>query len=361
MTRMRTRTAPLLWTAALIIGLLMPFVISDFDLFDLTRLLCIAMAVAGLNLLMGHSGQVSVGHGAIFGIGGYSALITAATLGWPWWAGVAAAAVASLAFGILLGVPALKMGGGNLGMLTIAVAAIFPLLVIRLEPITGGTVGIYLARSAITAPEWTGLTGAQFEFLMCLGALAVTLILLRNLVTGRMGRALAAVRTSPLLAAANGVNVNRVKLMAFAVSSTVAGIAGALYALVLALAVPDSYLITFSITLLTASVVGGSRTWAGALIGAAIVVYLPTLAEAVVGGQAAGNWSQLIYAIGLAICLIFAPQGLAGAFRSLAEKIRKRAPGDPLRTASDPSVPPAERHPSATVNASSPTHREEVQ
>jgi branched-chain amino acid transport system permease protein len=353
MTSMRTWLGPGLWILALIVGVILPFVVSDFDLFDLTRLLTIAMAVAGLNLLMGHSGQVSVGHGAIFGIGGYAALISVATFGLPWWAGVLIAAVACLIFGILLGIPALKMGGANLGMLTIAVAAIFPLLVIQLEPITGGTVGIYLPGSAITPPDWLGLTAPQFEFLVCLVALALTILLLRNLVTGRMGRALAAVRTSPLLAAASGIDVNRVKLMAFAVSSTVAGIAGAFYALVLALAVPDSYLITFSITLLTASVVGGSRTWAGAIIGAAIVVYLPTLAETFVGGQAAGNWSQLIYAAGLAVCLIFAPAGLAGAARAAIDRAlssRSSTPTDARR----PDAPPV------SVPHLSAPHREEV-
>jgi branched-chain amino acid transport system permease protein len=313
-----------LWGVALIVAVILPFVVSDFDLFDLSRLMTLAMAIAGLNLLMGHSGQVSVGHGAIFGIGGYAALISVANLGWPWWVGVIVAGVSCLLFGTLLGIPALKMGGGNLGLLTIAVAAIFPLLVIRLEPITGGTVGLYLPGAAIAAPEGSGLTDAQFQFFVCLIGLAVVLLLLRNLVTGRMGRALAAVRTSPLLAAANGINVNRVKLTAFAVSSAAAGVGGALYALILALAVPDSYLISFSITLLTASVVGGSRTWAGAVIGAAIAVYLPTLAEGFVGGQAAGNWSQLIYAVGLAVCLIFAPAGLAGSAQSLARRAAAR-------------------------------------
>lgn len=326
MNALRATASRGVWVVLLVVAAVLPFVVSDFDLFDLTRLLTIAMAVAGLNLLMGHSGQVSVGHGAIFGLGGYAALISVSTLHWPWWAGVLLAGFVCLVFGILLGIPALKMGGANLGLLTIAVAAIFPLLVIRLEPFTGGTVGIYLPTSAMVPPAWTGLSTAQYEFLVCLVVLAIVILLLRNLVTGRMGRALAAVRTSPLLAAANGVDVNRAKLIAFAASAAAAGIGGGLYALVLGLAVPDSYLITFSITLLTASVIGGSRTWAGAVIGAAIVVYLPTVAESFVGGQAAGNWSQLIYAAGLALCLIFAPTGIAGGAARLVSRLTTPRP-----------------------------------
>jgi branched-chain amino acid transport system permease protein len=154
----------------------------------------------------------------------------------------------------------------------------------------------------------------------------VILLLLRNLVSGRMGRAFAAVRTSALLAAANGVDVNRTKLVAFAVSSVVAGIGGAFYALVLAIAVPDSYLVPFSITLVAASVVAGSRSWAGSLVGAAIVTYLPTLAESAIGGESAGNWSQLGYACALVVALLLAPSGLVGGVTGLAGLARSSQP-----------------------------------
>ncbi len=125
----------------------------------------------------------------------------------------------------------------------LAIIAPFALtaLIVMLRP--AGLFGIFMARSPIEPPAWSGLTEAQFGFLMCLVALALTLLVLRNLVTGRLGRAFAAVRTSALLAAANGVDVNRTKLMAFAVSAAVAGTGGAFYALVAAIAVPDSYLV----------------------------------------------------------------------------------------------------------------------
>lgn len=324
MSAVGRRASQVGWTAAAAVGVVMPFVISDYDLFDLTRVLTIAVAVAGLNLLLGHSGQISVGHGAIFGLGGYAALIPVATYGWPWASSVLFAGALCLAFGLLLGLPALKMGGANLGLLTIAVAAIFPLLLIRMGPMTGGTFGIFMPGSPIEPPEWIGLTAAQYGFLVCLTFLGLTLWALHNLVAGRLGRALAAVRTSPLLAAANGVDVNRTRLMAFAVSSTVAGTGGALYALILAIAVPDSYLVAFSITLLAASVVGGSRTWAGSIIGAAVVVYVPTFTEGLVGGEDAGNWSQLLYALALLVSLIAAPAGLAGVVGSVAGRFAAR-------------------------------------
>ena len=143
MTRINRRGVLIAWLVALAFGIAAPFYFSDYDLFDMTRLLTIAIAVAGLNLLIGHSGQVSVGHGAIFGIGGYTALIAVGTLGWPWWLGLALAIVVCLVFGLLLGFAALKMGGANLGLLTIAVAAIFPLVLVRAKPLTGGNTGIF--------------------------------------------------------------------------------------------------------------------------------------------------------------------------------------------------------------------------
>ncbi|MER5436241.1 branched-chain amino acid ABC transporter permease [Streptomyces sp. NPDC002588] len=326
MNTLRRYAVPGGWTAALIIGLVVPFLVSDYDLLDLSRVLTLAMAVAGLNLLLGHSGQISVGHGAVFGLGGYVTLGTVTESGWPWVPAVLLSGAVCLVFGLLIGGLALKMGGANLGLLTIAVAAVFPLVIIRLKSTTGGTFGLSLAHSGIQPPPGTGLTPAQFGYVVCLLVLALTLVLLRNLVTGTSGRALAAVRTSPLLAAANGVNVNRVKLTAFAVSSAVAGIGGALYALAVAIAVPDSYQITLSITLLAAGVVGGSRTWAGAIVGAAIVVYLPTAAENVVSGDSSGNWAQLVYAGGLILCLILAPTGLVGGFTRLLGRFTSPSP-----------------------------------
>ena len=321
------RAVPLGWAAALVAGVVTPFVISDYDLLDLTRMLAVAMAIAALNLLVGHSGQISVGHGAIFGLGGYAAIIPVATYGWPWWSAVLVGGAACLVFGLVLGIVALRMGGANLGLLTIAVAAVFPLLLIHLKPLTGGTFGIFMARSPIEPPAWTGLTEAQFGFLVCLAALALTLLGLSNLVSGRLGRALAAVRTSGLLAAANGVDVNRMKLMAFTLSATIAGLGGAFSALVTAIAVPDSYLVPLSITLLAASVVGGRRTRAGALVGAAIVIYLPKLADSVVGGESAGNWSQLAYAGALILTLTLAPAGLVGDLSRLARRVTGALPG----------------------------------
>ena len=313
------------WTALFAVGLVLPFFISDFDLFKASRVLTVAIAVAGLNLLIGRAGQISAGHGALYGLGAYTAMIFVRELGWSWPLAVLAGVVFSGVAGWLIGLPALRVTGLNLGLLTIAIAAIFPLLLSRFVDLTGGTVGLQLPGSPISAPEGLGLTDEQFQFLLLVVVLTVVLVLLRNLTTGPFGRALEALRVNPLMARSEGVDVNRLTLTVFAISSAVAGLGGALGGLVLASTVPDSYSMFFSLTLLSACVVGGSRTWAGALIGAAFIVYLPDVISQQIGSTTGGQWSQLVYAAALLLTLFFLPTGVAGGLGRLVSRLAGRS------------------------------------
>lgn len=331
--------------AAFVIAVIVPFLVSDYDLFNLTRVLAIAFGVAGLNLLVGYSGQISVGHGAIFGIGGYTTILLISSLGIAWPLALLLGVVACIIVGLVIGIPALKLGGINLGLFTIAIAAIFPLLINRFSDLTGGTVGVALRGSPFQA-EALGLTSAQVAFLVSLVLLAVTLVLLRNITTGRFNRAYAAIRTNPILAVANGVEIGRLKLIAFVVSSAVAGLGGGLLVLLLTLAAPDSFLLTFSLILLMACTVGGNRSWLGAIAGSAIVVYLPDFASDFISGPVAGLYAQLVFAVLLTVCLLFAPGGLAAWADALLRRFSSRRRGAPatLPTAyTDPTAPPSRK------------------
>ncbi|WP_138757235.1 branched-chain amino acid ABC transporter permease [Modestobacter altitudinis] len=312
------------WTALFVVGLLLPFLISDYDLFKATRVLTIAIAVAGLNLLIGRAGQISAGHGALYGLGAYTAMILVKELDWAWPLAVLAAVAVSGVAGWLIGLPALRVRGLNLGLLTIAIAAVFPLLLNRFSGLTGGTVGLQLAGSPITPPESWGLTPEQFQFLLLVLVVTVVLVVLRNLSTGPLGRSIEALRVNPLMARSEGVDVNRLTLTVFGISSAVAGLGGALGGLVLASTVPDSYSMFFSLTLLSACVVGGSRTWAGALLGAAFIVYLPDLISQQIGSTTGGQWSQLVYAAALLLTLFFLPSGVAGGIGRLLARSTRR-------------------------------------
>jgi branched-chain amino acid transport system permease protein len=326
--------------AAVAIGILIPFVISDYDLFTLSRALTVAIGVASLNLLMGFSGQISLGHGALFGIGGYATMMTTVFLGWPVPLAILAGVLVTAALGVLIGIPAVRMGGFNLSLLTIVIAAVLPLLLYRFSDFTGGQTGVSLGAAAFPSPI-AGLTNAQWTFLVMLIIITVVFVGLRNLVQGRMGRALAALRTSSILAAAHGVDVDRLRLQFFILSSAVAGLGGALFALVLGLVVPESYPLIFSITLVVASVIGGNLSWFGALLGALIIVYVPAWASDIVPGDTSAYYAQVAFAVVLAICLIVAPRGLAGAAGRLARAARHRFRSDSTTHETTPS--PRER------------------
>lgn len=327
-------------------GICVPFLVSDYDLFNLSRVLGIAFGVAALNLVVGFSGQISVGHGAIFGIGGYSTMLAILNGGIAWPLALLIGMGVCAVVGLAIGLPALKLGGLNLGLLTIAIAAVFPLLVSRFSDVTGGTVGLALPRSPFVGSPF-GLTPAQLGYLFALVTLALVLVLLRNITTGRFSRAYAAIRTNRILAVANGVEVARLKLVAFVVSAVVAGLGGGVFVLVLTVAAPDSYLLTFSLILLMACTVGGNRSWIGAIVGAAIVVYLPDFASDVIPGQASGQYAQLIFAVLLAVCLVFAPGGLAAFADSIARRVialaRRRRVADSPSLHSDTTAQPTRK------------------
>lgn len=308
--------------AAIAVALALPFLVSDYDLFNMSRVLALGIGVASLNLLVGYTGQLSIGQGAIFGIGGYAAVMCMTHLGLPMPVALVAAVLVCGTFGVLLGIPAVRMGGFNLGLLTIVVAAVFPLLLYRFSDFTGGQSGVALAETALASPI-ADLTDAQWGFLVVLSLTLIVLFALSVIVSKRVGRAMAAVRTNQILAVANGVRVDRVKFSTFVLSAAVAGFGGGLYALILGLAVPETYPVTLSMYMLMASVVGGSRSWIGAIIGAAFVVYLPSWTSQAIPGGGSAYIAQLAFAVILGMCLIFAPRGIAGAAESVTARVRR--------------------------------------
>ncbi|MGO1848177.1 MULTISPECIES: branched-chain amino acid ABC transporter permease [unclassified Microbacterium] len=311
-------------TLAILIGFALPFLVSDYDLYNLSRIVTVAMCVASLNLVLGFTGQVSLGHGAVFGIGGYATLMSMRDLGVSPVVGILVGVLVSAVVGLVIGIPAVRLGGFNLGLFTIVIAAVFPIALFRFSEVTGGQSGI-VAMGAFSSPS-DGLTEAQWMFLVVFAILIAVLFLLQRLVSGRAGGALAAIRSGQILAASSGIDVHRVKLQFFVVSAAVAGLAGGLYGLVLGLVVPDSYPLLFSITLLVAAVVGGTRSWIGAIIGGALVVYLPTMTSGFIAGQASGHLADLIFAIILALCVLFAPNGLVGSVVAFVRRMTARRP-----------------------------------
>lgn len=298
------------WVLAALVGYLLTYLLSDYSLFQLSRVTTTAMAVGSLVLLTGLSGQISAGHGAAFGLGAYTCAILMAQREWDWVPAVLVAVGVCFVAGLVLGVPALRLGPLHLGLVTLTFAVLFPLVATRWESVTGGPFGLTL--TPVQTPAGIQLSDAQFLYLVTFAAMLLCLGLAAWWSSGRTGRALAALRTDPVMARTQGVDTARLSVLAVALSTTMAGLGGALNALVLQSAIPDAYPFVLSLALLTGAVVGGVRSWFGAVLGAAYIVYVPEFASQMASSTSAGQWAQIVNAVVLLLALYFAPNGLAG-------------------------------------------------
>ncbi len=237
-----------------------------------------AIAILGLNLLTGYTGQGSIGHSAFMGMGGYGAAILVN----EWDVNITLAMVVAMLFaalaGLLIGIPALRLSGPYLAIATLGLAVVFtPLVKLdELKSITGGQNGINLFQRAFGPPvDWSWLSDARWYYFLTMASLGVGVLLLYNLLNSAVGRSFRAVRDNELAAAAMGVNVANTKLAAFAISSAYAGFAGGfLFILQNRYVSPDSFSVLMSIELLLAMVIGGMASIPGSLIGAFFLVYV---------------------------------------------------------------------------------------
>ncbi len=251
----------------------MPLFLPGYLLFSMTKAICYGLGIVGLKLLTGYGGQFSLGHSAFFTLGAYVAIILAPTIGFP--LAVAAATIASLLLGALLGLAGLRIKGHYLGLLTFMVA----LAIIQvpkasvLVPITGGSSGLSFrvplpVTTSIGRDIWWYWTAVAVAFAVTLGV--------HFLIRSRFGRALQASRDNALAAGALGVNTALVDVTAFAISGACAGIAGGLLAGVLSYISNDSFSYTLSILLFVGMAVTGTRSLPAAFLGGALIVFVPT-------------------------------------------------------------------------------------
>ena len=280
-----------------------PFVFEDFTLFQLTRVMCLGIAVISLDLLTGHAGQISAGHGALFGLGAYTTIILVYHLNFPSYVAILVGVVVCFLVGLLIGLPALRIRGLNLGLITLAAALLFPALLKSFDSLTGGVFG--LGFPSPNAPLGIALTNSQWLFLVSLVGLGLVLLLVSNVLRSRFGTGLDAIRVDENMALSVGINVRRSKVLVFALSSAIAGFGGGLYQLSISSATPDTYSFLLSLSLLFAAVVGGLRSRVGALIGAAFIVYIPDYTAAL-----GDRGPQLVYAAALLLVVYLMPGGI---------------------------------------------------
>jgi branched-chain amino acid transport system permease protein len=296
----------------------LPFVVSNYRVFQLTLALVYAIALLGLNMLTGYNGQISLGHGAFYAIGAYVAAILMDKFGVPYWATVPVAGAVCLVAGFLFGLPALRLDGLYLALATFALGVAMPQILKYkgFEHWTGGVMGIVIVKP--DPPEWSGLTQDRWLYFVVLAWLVLLFVVGWNILRGRMGRAMVAIRDQPIAARAMGVDTAMVKSMTFGVSAMYTGIAGALGAIVIQFVAPDSFSVFLSITLVVGVVVGGLASIAGAVYGALFIQFVPNLADQI---SKAAPWA--IYGVFLLMFMYLMPTGVAGFVRIAIARWRR--------------------------------------
>lgn len=294
-----------------------PLLFEGYQLFQVSLALCYAVALLGLNLLVGLNGQISLGHGAFFAIGAYGAAVAIDRLGVPYWLTLPLSGALCLVLGFLFGLPALRFQGHYLALCTFALAVAVPqmLKAKQLEDWTGGVSGIVLSPPAV--PQLPGLDTDRWLYAISAVVFLIALFAAWNLSQGRVGRALLAIKEQPTAAAAMGIDIALYKATTFGISAAFAGVAGALNAILVQFVSPDAFTIILSISLLTGVAIGGLGLVSGAIYGALFIQYVPNLAEQV---SKAAPWA--IYGLALIAVTLAMPRGVAGLVETACARLR---------------------------------------
>jgi len=321
-----------LLAAAFLIPLLRPLlpdVISDYRLFLVSTMMIAAIAVLGLNLLTGFNGQFSLGHGAFYAVGAYTAAILMDQADFPYWATLPAAAIVCFIVGYLFGLPALRLEGHFLALATFALALAVPQILKYkwLEGLTGGVQGIVLSKPEV--PFGLPLTEDQWLYYYILIVMVVLYWAAANILDSRSGRAMMAIRDQHMAADTMGIDTALYKTVTFGISAAYTGIAGALSASAIAFVAPDSFNIFLSIKFLIGLVVGGIGSLAGSVVGGIFYVLVDNSAQALSTfvkndlGLPFDLSAYTVFGILLIVLMYLMPMGIVGGVYYLIRSLRQ--------------------------------------
>ena len=317
-----------------------PLVSSPYINYQLSSIAVFAVAILGLNIVMGYTGQVSLGQSAFLGLGAYIAAYGVLN-DWPVALSLLLCAVVPAVVGMLVALAAARLRGLALAMITIALPIVGVPLARRFTEFTGGSQGRVV--SWLRAPEWSGLANDQWRYYVVVVIAAVSFLLARNLVRGRIGRSFAIVKENEAVALSMGVSPYRTKVLAFTIASLLGGVSGFMYLAVVQYTSPETLSFATSINLVAAMVIGGSASIVGTALGAVYYVLVPVLA-----GQVNSSRTALIAGAILLAVLFLLPGGLVSLPRRLARLMsaNRRRP----RQTADPTAPDDAR-PRATASS----------
>lgn len=303
----------------LIFAVLLPQIVTSNYILHVANLaMMFALLTLSLNILSGCTGLMSVGHIAFYGIGAYTSALLTTQLHVPIGIAILAAGAVSSLASMLLGLPTMRLKGMYFAVATLAFGEVVYQLIVNWATLTGGTKGV----KGIPSPEMFGISFKGYEnyYYIVLAVLVISIILARNLIASRPGRAMLAIRENDIAAEAMGVNITLYKLMAFMVANFFAGVAGALYAHEVHFISPETFAGSESAAVLAMMVVGGIGSIPGAILGGMALTILPELLRSF------GNVRLVIYGAAVVAIIIFAPKGLGGFIERLDGKLSGRIP-----------------------------------
>jgi branched-chain amino acid transport system permease protein len=295
--------------SALLCAAVVPLLVGDYMLYLLTLIGAYGVVALGLNLLTGLSGQISLGHAGFFAIGAYVATVATSKYGVPYLVGTALAVACGWLVGLIVGFPAVRLKGLYLAIATLAFGIGIERTIYHFKGITGGAYGLDVPTPAIFGYAFNTPTKL---FYLVLAFVMLSVLFLSNVVKSRPGRMLIAMRDSPLAASSMGINVPRLKVLAFAVSAAMSALGGVLYAPIINFISVEHFTLWLSITFISMIVVGGLGSTTGSFLGAAFVVLVPELLRGF------GAYHQIIYGMAMILVFIFWPKGLVGIAALLA-------------------------------------------
>ncbi|HEY3195755.1 MAG TPA: branched-chain amino acid ABC transporter permease [Candidatus Dormibacteraeota bacterium] len=346
--RFLRQAPPRYWLVAVAIVFFagLPTVVTSFQTSEWNQVLIFAIVIMGLNILVGYSGQISLGHGALMALGAYTTAILIHRYEISYLVTIPIAGLLTGAVGFLLGIPALRLSALYLALATFALAVVTPSLIKRPAELTGGVQGILLsppdppqaakdAFAVVTGGQ--PMTTDQWLYYLTFAIALVMFWLAWNLVRHRPGRAMRAIRDGEVAAAAYGINVSGYKTLAFGISAFYAGVAGSLYGLATGFVSPDTFPLSLSFQLLVGVVIGGLASIPGPLVGGIFTFWLPIMTSQFVSSQPwipSGISSAFIkagpavsYGAILILIMIFAPNGVVGLVMQGYARLRERLRG----------------------------------
>jgi branched-chain amino acid transport system permease protein len=334
-----------------------PYLLDSFRVQQVNKSLYFAVAVLGVNLVIGYSGLIALGHGAFMGIGAFVAVILVEDSGWPLWATLLVIIPLSFVLGLIVGIPALRIKGLYLALVTFALSFAFP-TILKIEGIdkrTGGDLGRNISLDKQVQPgrlkSLLFLNGQDapsqeqiYKYWLMVLVTAASFLLVRNIVKSRAGRAVIAIKENEIGAAVSGVPLTTYKVITFGLSSVFAAVGGWMYALLFSEANPNTFGPLLAIALLLALVLGGVYTLQGALVGSLLFVFLDDLRTRVTL-TSVGGWrpsffqiapgsplTQAVLGVALILIAFFAPGGVVWIARMVRSSIIRVVPTIPGAT-----------------------------